>query len=246
MACAASQPPAPIASFAGDAVGIEKPQAVLDSMNLDRLPDVAMSLSKTSLRARLSELAWFLLAFLALQPGFARADAPPGSNCETVASKRHRISGAIASAMVNSFFSNLGDRYTKIEFSFRGAYAYRVLTGLELGGGIGYWEGPYTGGFMPTLRVRPYLSLGDDVELGAHVAVGMFLRPSSAGTPRGWLGEAWSIGPDLTVWLSRGVGMEGAIDVSEGCVRGAPSSFGHTRRDCFVAVGRELGVVGRL
>jgi hypothetical protein len=39
---------------------------------------------------------------------------------------------------------------------------------------------------------------------------------------------------------------EREIDVSEGCVRGTPSSFGVTARDCFVAVGLELGVVGRL
>ena len=205
-----------------------------------------MSLSQTSLRARPSEVALVLLAFLALPPGFARADAPCGSNDETVASKRHRVSGAIAFALVNIFFSELGQQGTKQEFPFRGAYAYRVLTGLELGGGVGYWGGPYTKGFMPTFRVRPYLSPSDDVELGAHVAVGMFLRPSGAGTPRGWLGEAWSIGPDVTVWLSRGVGMEVAIDASEGCVRGAPSSFGVTVPDCFVAIGLELGVVGRL
>jgi hypothetical protein len=205
-----------------------------------------MSLSEISLRARSSEIALSLLAFLAIPPGFACADAPPGSNDETVASKRHRISGAIAFAFVNTSFSELGEPGTKQEFPFRGAYAYRVLTWLELGGGVGYWWGPYTKGFMPTVRARPYLSPSDNVELGAHVAVGMFLRPSGAGTPRGWLGEAWSIGPDLRVWLSRGIGMEGAIDVSKGCVRGEPSNFGVTVPDCFVAVGLELGVVGRL
>jgi hypothetical protein len=205
-----------------------------------------VSLSKTWLRARPFEVALFFLAFLALPPGFARADAPPGSNDETVTSKRHRISGAIAFAAVNTFFSQLDQPGTKQEFPFRGAYAYRVLTGLELGGGVGYWGGPYTRGFMTTFRVRPYLSLSDDVELGAHGAIGMFLRPSAADTPAGWLGEAWSMGPDLTVWLTRGVGMEGAIDANEGCVRGSPSNFGVTVRDCFVAVGLELGVVGRL
>jgi hypothetical protein len=190
--------------------------------------------------------AWVLFAFLLLLPGFARAEEPLGSRDEPDALKRHRISGALGLAVVNSFFSELGKQGSKEEFQFRGAYSYRMVTGLELGGDVGYWKGPHSKGFMTTFRVRPYVPLKRDVELAANFAFGVFMRPQSIGTPRGWIGDAWSIGPEVRVWISQGVGVGGSIEASEGCVRGSPSSFGATPRDCFVAVGVALGVVGRL
>jgi hypothetical protein len=199
------------------------------------------------IRSRPSQVvALALSVYLALLPGLARADAPFGSREEPVPPKRHLISGALEYAIVDAFFSELGQPGSKFEFQMRGAYAYRVLTGLELGGGVGYWSGPHTRGFMPSFRLRPYLSPSENVELGANVALGMFLRPGSAGTPRGWLGEAWSLGPDVRVWLGSRIGVEGSIDASEGCVHGSPSNFGVSTRDCFVAVGAQFGVVGRL
>jgi hypothetical protein len=192
-------------------------------------------------------LAWAAGAILAAsmaKVSSARADATLGSGEEAFATARHRISGAIQFAMVdNNFWSNLGQQSSKGDLQLRGAYGYRVLTGLELGGSVGYWAGVYTKGFVSSFRLRPYFSPSTDVELGANLELGIFMRPGSTGTPRGWIGQAWSIGPNARKWFGA-VGVEGSINASEGCVRGSyptgPSN------DCFVAVGAELGVVGRL
>jgi hypothetical protein len=186
-----------------------------------------------------------MIAASVARTSFARADAPSWQRDEAAPPPRHRISGAIGFARVGDFFGNLGGQSAKGDFQFRGAYLYRLLTGLELGGSVAYWSGPLSEGIMSTFRLRPYLSAGENLEIGANVALGMFMRPEATGTPRGWLGEAWLLGPDVRGWIASAVGVEGSIDVSEGCVRGSSYGLGPTH-DCFVAIGVGLGIVGRL
>jgi hypothetical protein len=168
---------------------------------------------------------------------FARAD-------ETAPTPPHRISGAFEAAVANELW-DLGEHGAKIDLQLRGAYAYRLLTGLELGGSVGYWVGAYTKGFVTEFRLRPYLSPSEDVEIGMNFGLGMFIRPSSIGEPEDGLGGAWSLGPDVRGWVSGAIGVEGSIDLNRGCRHGDPFASDPQGR-CFFAVGVGVGAVGRL
>src|SRR5258706_13758702 len=137
--------------------------------------------SKVALRTRLSWTG--VAAYLAIGPGLARAEA---GNADPVPLLPHRIGGALDAGIGYGSISRVGSESERFKgegvYGVHASYGYQIADGLEVGAGLTYWKATELNGLATTLRLRPYVPIGDQVELGLTLSGGLFLWPHAEPT----------------------------------------------------------------
>jgi hypothetical protein len=118
---------------------------------------------------------------------------------------------------------------------FRGAYAFRVVRGLELGGALTTANTDLSVLLMPAGTARGFLTFADIIEVGLTARVGLLLA-----TDDGDVGYALSGGPDVRIWAAPALAFQ--LGGSASRARGASSNPNH--EIVFMTLGAiEFGVV---
>jgi hypothetical protein len=165
---------------------------------------------------------------------------------ERVPSLPHRVGGAIGDgpgAVHIGHYASEQLRLSGNAFSLHATYGYQLVEGLEVGASLNYWNSSELNGFVTALRMRPYVPLGDRVEIGLPMSAGLLMWPHAEGSEELWLGPSFSMGIDCTIWVSRAFGLELFFQGATGNVSGASLQAASTG---FLAAGGGLGFLGRL
>jgi hypothetical protein len=174
------------------------------------------------------------VALLILTPGSVRAEEP-------VSSSPHRIGGALGAG--TAFESIARDGSEELRFkgiaiaSAQASYGYKVVDGLELGAGVGYWNASELNGFALRGKLRPYLPLGARVEIGLPVSAGLLVWPHAEVNEELWVGWSGSVNLDCRIWIDRRYALELYGGGDGGHVTG-PSIHGGAG---FVSLGGGIG-----
>lgn len=182
----------------------------------------------------------------------ARAGEPtdggvaPGS---TVAERRHHMSFSLGYAAVDGNKDVEGDhRIARNAGSLRAGYMYRPLVWFEAGADLSYWTTATSSAIqaaITSLVIRPFIPIGDHVEIGLSGRVGVLVWPQTEAGTGAWIGPAFSVGPDVHVWISDviGVSLAGDVTAANGTGPGIPNAV--NERAGFYAGGAFFGAVAR-
>jgi hypothetical protein len=165
-------------------------------------------------------------AYLAIGPGLARADA---SN--PVPLLPHRIGGALSAGIAYGSIDRINSEGNRFKgeglYGIHATYGYQVLEGFELGAGLSYLNGYDMNALATTLRLRPYVPIGERVELGLTLSGGLLVWPhleyvniDRRETDEFWTGTLFSLGIDCTVWFSREFAFQPFVTGAGGSVNG--------------------------
>jgi hypothetical protein len=194
-------------------------------------------------RSKITVAAGFTLIFF--------SQAAPCAE-EGVPSLQHRIGLATGNGpgmVVVSGLTSEQSRDSGNLFSLRATYGYRVVQGLEVGGGFSYWNGPDDlSAVVPTLRLRPFVPVSESVEIGLTLDGGMMMWPHALREEL-TTGLFLSLGIDGTFWVSRSFGVECFVQV-----RGANGNGSAANGDGaavntsagFYSLGGGIGLLARL
>jgi len=130
-------------------------------------------------------------------------------------------------------------------------YAYRLLRWLEVGGEFDTWFATSSiDALIPSVCVRPFVPIGNSVEVGLSATLGLSIWPQTYST-RAFIGPGYSLAVDGRVWLAPAVGV--SLSAEGAAVSGKDSGYQYLPppnvgrpTDSFLAGGFSLGLVARL
>lgn len=187
-----------------------------------------------------------------LLPAPARAGEAADGSVEpgpTVAERRHRVSFSLGYAAVDGNKDIEGDhRIARNAGNLRAGYAYRPLAWFEAGADLAYWTTATSSAIqaaIPSLVIRPFVPIGEHVEIGLSGRVGAVLWPQTDAGTGVWIGPAFSAGPDVRVWITDVVGLTLGGDVTAAHGTGPGIMNAVSERAWFFAGGAFFGAAAR-
>lgn len=179
----------------------------------------------------------------------ARAEDAPDARLAPsvrVAERRHRIQFSLGYAAADGNTDVESDhRNVHGLAGLRVGYAYRLLSFFEAGADLSYWTSDVQAA-VPSAVIRPFVPIGDRVEVGLTGRVGVLIWPQTGEGTGVWVGPALSAGPDVRVWIDDAFGLLVAGDVTTAHGKGPGILNMVNERAWFMAAGGFVGAVVRL